>query len=77
MKKYKHKYKICMFSSAHSAFDGRIFYREAKTLVKAGYKVYLIILHDKDEIIESIRIVSLSKKKAEFIYFYKKLDHFV
>ncbi len=39
MKKENQKYKICMLSSAHSAFDDRIFYREAKTLVKAGYKV--------------------------------------
>ena len=58
MKKYNHKYKIYMFSSAHSAFDGQIFYREAKTLVKAGYKLYLIISHDKDNI-DSMQIVLL------------------
>lgn len=49
--------KICMLSSAHSAFDDRIFYREAKTLVKVGYKVYLIISQDKYKIINSIQIV--------------------
>ena len=58
MKKENQKYKICMLSSAHSVFDDRIFYREAKTLVKAGYKVYLIISHDKDNI-DSMQIVLL------------------
>lgn len=55
--KMKNK-KICMLSSAYSAFDDRIFYREAKTLVKAGYKVYLINSHDKDNI-DSMQIVLL------------------
>jgi len=64
--------KICMLSSAHSAFDDRIFYREAKTLVKDGYKVYLIISHDKDEIIESIQMVSLSKRKSRIYRFFIK-----
>jgi len=72
MKKENQKYKICMLSSAHSAFDDRIFYREAKTLVKAGYKVYLIISHDKDEIIESIQMVSLSKRKSRIYRFFIK-----
>ena len=58
MKKDSQKYKICIFSSADSAFDDRIFYREAKTLVKPGYKVYLIISHGKDNI-DSMQIVLL------------------
>ena len=33
------------------------FYRETKTLVKVGYKGYLIILHGKHKIINSIQIV--------------------
>lgn len=41
----------------------RIFHKEAKTLVKAGYEVTLIAQHDKDEIVDGIRIVPLSKPK--------------
>ena len=33
------------------------FCREVKTLVKVGYKVYLIISHGKHKIINSIQIV--------------------
>ncbi len=50
-----------MMTSVHFAFDGRIFYKEIKTLVKAGYDVVLIAPHDKEENIEGIRIIPLPK----------------
>ena len=59
MKKDSQKYKICMLSSTHSAFDDRIFYREAKSLSLAGYEVVIIAQHDKEEIIDNIKIVPL------------------
>ena len=59
MKKDSQKYKICMLSSAHSASDDRIFYKEAKSLSKAGYDVVIIAQHDKEEIIDNIKIIPL------------------
>ena len=50
---------ICMLSSAHSAFDDRIFYKEAKSLSKAGYEVVIIAQHGKEEVVDNIRIIPL------------------
>jgi len=55
--------KICILTCAHPPFDTRIFHKEAKSLVKAGYDVTLIARYDKDEIVEGIRLVPLSKPK--------------
>jgi glycosyltransferase involved in cell wall biosynthesis len=59
-------------SSAHPAFDIRIFHREAKTLFDAGYKVYIIATHNKEEIVEGIHIIPLSKRKNRFYRFFIK-----
>jgi glycosyltransferase involved in cell wall biosynthesis len=55
--------KICILTSVHPPFDTRIFHKEAKSLVKAGYDVTLIVQHDKDDVVDGIRIVSLSSPK--------------
>lgn len=55
--------KICILTSVHRPFDTRIFHKEAKSLVKAGYDVTLVAQHDKDEIVDGIRIVSLPKPR--------------
>jgi len=55
--------KICILTSVHPPFDTRIFHKEAKSLVKAGYDVTLIVQHDKDEVVDGIRIVSLPSPK--------------
>jgi glycosyltransferase involved in cell wall biosynthesis len=55
--------KICILTSVHLAFDIRIFHKEAKTLIGAGYDVTLIAQHGKNEIIDGIKIISLPKPK--------------
>jgi len=55
--------KICILSSVHPAFDTRIFYKQTKTLVKAGYDVTLIAQHDKDETVDGVKIIALYKPK--------------
>jgi len=64
--------KVCHISIVHSVFDTRIFYKECKTLAKAGYIVYLIATHDRDEIIDGVHIIPLSEKKERFYRFFIK-----
>jgi glycosyltransferase involved in cell wall biosynthesis len=55
--------KVCILTVVHRTFDTRIFYKEARSLAKAGYDVTLIAPHDKVEIVDGIRIIPLSKPK--------------
>ena len=57
------KMKVCMLTSGHAPFDDRIFHKEAKSLVKAGYDVTLIAQHDKEEIVDGIKIINLKKPR--------------
>lgn len=66
MNKKNNRKNICMLSSAHSAFDVRIFYKEAKSLSKAGYEVVIISQHDKEEIVDNIKIITLPMPKNRF-----------
>lgn len=58
--------KVCHLSSAHSVFDDRIFHKETKTLAKAGYEVILIARHDKEEVVDGVRIIPLPKNRSRF-----------
>lgn len=55
--------KVCILTSVHSAFDIRIFHKEAITLKKSGYDVTIIAQHDKHEISDGIKIIPLRKAK--------------
>jgi glycosyltransferase involved in cell wall biosynthesis len=57
--------KVCHLTG-HSPFDGRIFHKEARTLVKAGYNVVVIAQHSKEEVVEGVRIVPLPLSKNRF-----------
>jgi len=60
------KRKICILTSVHPPFDGRVFHKEAKTLVKAGYDVVLIAQHKKEEVVDGVRIIPLPKPRNRF-----------
>jgi len=62
----KEKYKVVHMTSAHRAFDDRIFHKELKTLANAGYKVTLIAPHDKKEAIGNIEMVPIPKARNRF-----------
>lgn len=55
--------KICHLTTVHPPFDTRIFHKEGKTLVKTGYDVILIAQHNKDVIVDGVKIVALPKSK--------------
>jgi glycosyltransferase involved in cell wall biosynthesis len=45
-------------------FDGRVFHKEARSLVKAGYEVVLIARHDKEEVVAGVHVVPLPSPKS-------------
>lgn len=56
--------KVCHISTAHPPFDVRIFHKECVSLAKAGYDVSLVVTHDKEEIVDGIKIVPLPQSKG-------------
>lgn len=57
---------VCILTSVHPPFDTRIFYKQAKSLVEAGYGVTLIAQHDKNEVVDGVKIVALPKPRTRF-----------
>lgn len=55
--------KICHLTSAHAHNDTRIFLKESCSLYEAGYDVSLVVPHDKDEIIDGIKILGIPTPK--------------
>lgn len=53
----------CIITTVHLPFDIRIFHKQAKSLVKAGYKVVLIAPHDRCETVDDIQIIPLPKPR--------------
>jgi len=51
--------RVCILSSVHLALDNRVFYREARSLQRAGYEVILIAVHGRDEIKDGVHIRGL------------------
>lgn len=60
------KNKVCILTTVHPPFDTRIFHKQAKTLVQAGYDVTLIAQHDTDEVVGGIKIIALPRPRNRF-----------
>ena len=55
--------KVCILTSVHPSCDVRIFHKEAKSLAKVGYDVTLIAQHDREEIVDGVKIINLQKPR--------------
>ncbi len=59
------KRRLCHITTGHP-IEARIFFKECKTLVQAGYEVYLVISHNKDEQLDGVLIRALPKPSGRF-----------
>lgn len=59
--------KICVVTTVHHAYDGRIYHKQCKSLKKAGYKVTLLAPKpDKRIENDGINLVPIEKPKQEW-----------
>ncbi|MGB9596989.1 MAG: glycosyltransferase, partial [Candidatus Poribacteria bacterium] len=58
------KYKVCMLAAGHSGLDDRIFYKEAKTLYKAGYEVFEIVPLNQDGFLTDMGKKPIAKEET-------------
>lgn len=54
--------RVCHITSVHIAYDTRIFLKECRSLVQAGYEVKLVAQHPKREIVDGIEIIPVNRK---------------
>lgn len=58
------KYDVCMMTSYHPYDDDRIFHKEIKSLVNAGYKVILLAPAEKEEFeVDGIKVLGFKRKR--------------
>ena len=61
-----HRSKVAILSSVHEALDPRIFHRQARTLVAAGFDVHLLARHARNEVRDGVRIYALPELRSRW-----------
>lgn len=62
----KRQFNVCIITTTHDRFDGRIFHRQAITLNNAGYRITFLAPGNFNGIEKGIRIISFPKIKNKY-----------
>jgi glycosyltransferase involved in cell wall biosynthesis len=63
--------KICVLTSAHPAFDVRIFHKECKSLARAGYEVTLVAPHQESQSVDGVTLKAVTPATGRFERWFK------
>ena len=64
--------KVCVMTSAHPAFDVRIFHKECNTLSRAGYEVTLIAPHHTSRLTEDgVKLLAVRSARSRIQRFFR------
>lgn len=66
LKGMNHVTKACVLTTVHQAYDGRIYHKQCKSLVKGGYDVILIAPRPETIKNDGIKIIPIEKPKKEW-----------
>ena len=58
--------RVAHLTSDHAALDSRIFYKECRSLARAGYQVFLLGPHAKDAEIDGVRIKAIRPPRTRW-----------
>jgi len=63
--------KVVHLSSVHDPFDTRLFYKECQSLRDAGFEVVLVAAHDRDQVVDGVRIRAVPRPRTRFHRFFR------
>jgi glycosyltransferase involved in cell wall biosynthesis len=59
-----HLGRVVQLSSVHPAFEVRMFHKESKALARAGYELTVIVPHERNEVVDKVRIIPVPKHQS-------------
>lgn len=69
--------KICVLTTVHHPYDGRIYHKQCKSLVSAGYKVTLLAPKPENKIEnDDVELLPIEKPKKEWKRFFRAFSVF-
>jgi glycosyltransferase involved in cell wall biosynthesis len=61
------KIRVCFFSTVQLQYDVRLFYRECRSLVKAGYDVHLVVPCEKSELRDGVQFHAIKQLRSRMV----------